>query len=292
MMKRTKISKILMEALYSACFLLVDPSGRIVTGTAVRGDVPNHQSWQSNFSDTHFYLHRLDPTPLFAAKLPIGGEAREAIKTTTKRALAEMFHCAQQQAGRALLCYASRFGRVDSVDLRIRIFPEGNLYAHIRNRVVDSISTSSAETSYYPNVADGAGVRGLNHLKDACLALGWSSRRQHDAGSTGFDLASFYNVLMSMPELNAVSGNGSNEPLPGLMGDLLNLTTEIFSDPIVTRRHEALVKALVNSQRLWLGKEKIEHIAVPATLPNYSERFDDIAKKFNIPEAQGDHEAG
>lgn len=278
-MKQTKRSGTAVDTLHSDCFLLVASSGNIEAGTAVREDLDGHETWQSHCANDHFRLQRLYPTQLSAVDLPIDRVVRKSIEATITRALAGILDRAQREAGRALLCYALRFGRVDSIDLRIRIFPDGNLYVHVKNRTVDRILTAGTHTVIYSSAPGDRDASFVNHLQNACVGLGWTAQRHRDAPNTGYDLSSFYDALTSIPELTDVSGSAPNPSIPGLMGELLNLATEIFTDSTVTRGYEALVKALVDNQRLWLSQEEIESVVAPATVPDYSERIAEIAVK-------------
>jgi hypothetical protein len=66
-----------------------------------------------------------------------------------------------------------------------------------------------------------------------------------------------------------------------LRAELQILASEIIADPVLAPRHAELAAALFENEHL--DRTKIENILVPTTLPDYSRRIEEIAKRFNIP---------
>jgi hypothetical protein len=70
-----------------------------------------------------------------------------------------------------------------------------------------------------------------------------------------------------------------------LQKELQSLALEIIRDPIISPRHSELARRLSESK--YLDRSEVEEILLPASLPDYSARLAEIAKKFNIGGTDG-----
>jgi hypothetical protein len=55
-----------------------------------------------------------------------------------------------------------------------------------------------------------------------------------------------------------------------------------MANPVVASRQEELTRQL--AEKLQLNQEEVKAIVEPASLPDYSNRLEEIRKEFNLPE--------
>ena len=55
-----------------------------------------------------------------------------------------------------------------------------------------------------------------------------------------------------------------------------------MANPVVASRHEELTRQ--RGEKLQLNQEEVEPIVEPASLPDYSNRLEEIRNEFNLPE--------
>ena len=184
-------------------------------------------------------------------------------------------YTAKHEAGHATTSYALRLSSVAFINLKFKVIPHGNLFQHIRNPKSISLKVIRGVTS----VAFPSGdTDSLTKFGGACFALGGIAGCDGDGTGADGDVERCSGLLASIGELD----RAAIEPL---QKQLQILAFEIIRDSIISLRHGELARRLSESQ--YLDQTEVEKILVPASLPDYSPRLAEMAKKFNIGKTAG-----
>ncbi len=266
---------------HSKRFLIVDQSGKIVADNKVRMDYPSYQTWECDYRGGSISLRKVYPSQGEPIQLPIDRHTRDSIQMKTNLSSDVRLFNAKHEAGHALLFYALRFCSVGCIDLGVRVTLRGNLRAQNQDREPLSLTLLKGGTSPNMNAQDLTSLHGVRQLAAACQGLGGIAGCQGNQTGAKEDLARVNELITSVSKSASVPTEGLGQTARRLLDELQALANEIIADPVVAPRHKALAEALVAKE--CLDQTEIENILVPGTLPDYSGRIEEIAKRFNIP---------
>ncbi len=257
------------------CFLWVHSSGNIVGDRELRHDLVNCETWFSKYWGQHLSVQRLYPSGGPLEELKVSPKLRQHIERKRNLYFSEIVHYARHEAGHATTCHTLRLDLVNYIHLNLKVIPDGNLFDQIAARELIAFKLVKAVTS----VGDPNNTS-LEHLKAlawACYSLGGIAGCGNDIGAGG-DLEMFHYFVTRVLELDRAA-------VGRLQTELQSLANEIIRDPIVSPRHSELARCLSESK--YLDRDAVEKILLPASLPDYSPRLAEIAKKFNVGGAAG-----
>jgi hypothetical protein len=266
---------------HSKYFLIVDQGGNIVADNKVRTDRPGYQTWECDYRGGDIWLRKVYPSQDQPIQLHIDRPMRVRIQMRSNPSFAETLFNPKHEAGHALFCYALRHCSVRAIDLRISVILEGNLHTQIKNREIESLRLSKAVTSPDFNGQDLTNPSAVQQLAAACQGLGGIAGCQGNQSGADNDLLKVNALITFVSNSASARKEGLGQTARRLLDELQALANEIIADPVVAPRHKALAEALV--AKGCLDQTEIENILVPATLPDYSGRIEEIAKRFNIP---------
>jgi hypothetical protein len=165
--------------------------------------------------------------------------------------------------------------RVNFISVNLKVRPDGNLFDQIAARELIAPKLVKGATSVGdPN---NPSLEPLKALAWACHSLGGIAGCGDDIGAED-DLGRFHSLVASISEFDRAA-------VGRLQTELQSLANDIIRDPIVSPRHSELARCLSESK--FLDREGVEKILLPASLPDYSPRLAEIAKKFNVGGAAG-----
>ena len=156
------------------------------------------------------------------------------------------------------------------INLNLKVIPKGNLFDQIAARKLIALKLIKGATSV--GVPNNTSLEPLKALAWACYALGGIAGCGDDIGAED-DLKRFHRLVASVSELDRAA-------VGPLQTEMQSLANNIIIDPIVSARHSELARCLSESK--YLDRGGIEKILLPASLPDYSQRLEEIAKKFNV----------
>jgi hypothetical protein len=256
-------------------FLCVDSSGKIVGVRELRHDFVGCETWFSEYSGQHLGVQRLYPSGGPLEKLKVSPELRQNIERRRNLYFSEIVHHARHEAGHASTCCTLRLERVNFISVNLKVRPDGNLFDQIAARELIAPKLVKGATSVGdPN---NPSLEPLKALAWACHSLGGIAGCGDDIGAED-DLGRFHSLVASISEFDRAA-------VGRLQTELQSLANDIIRDPIVSPRHSELARCLSESK--FLDREGVEKILLPASLPDYSPRLAEIAKKFNVGGAAG-----
>jgi len=257
------------------CFLWVHSSGEIVGERELRHDHADYETWLCEYWGQYLRVQRLYPNAGGPRNLTIPPESRGDIETKRRKHFANIVHTAKHEAGHTITCYALRLDPVEFINLNFKVIPVGNLFEQINNPRLISLKVIKGVTSVgFPS----ADIDSLKMLSWACYALGGIAGCNGNSTGAEGDLERCRGLLARIRELD----RAATEPL---QKELQSLALEIIRDPIISPRHSELARRLSESK--YLDRSDVEEILLPASLPDYSARLAEIAKKFNIGGTDG-----
>lgn len=262
-----------VQPLFRGCFLFVDPKGNISGDRLVRLDIDGYETWSCEYTGNHVTLRRLHPNDAAPVKLPLSRAQTQSIEKICENPRIE--HSSAHEAGHATVCYALRLRRINYTSLMFTLVLKGNLYEQIRKGDAATPVVVKGNTNHdLPSVTvDKIDV--FERLKLASYSLGGIAGCRGDGAGAANDVMRFDQIIDSIPKLNDTDRRR-------LKTALKSLVSEIMRDRTVSSRHAELARSL--SQDRFLGTEAVEAILVPGTLPDYSPKILQIAKKFNLLE--------
>lgn len=271
------------------CYLSVSPQGEIVANRKKRVDHPNLETWHCEYFQRSFRVAKVYPDLTEPQFLTIEAHAYQILENKRKEHISRKSQNAGHEAGHAILFYGLRVDVVEEIDISSGARLGDNLYDQLKRKVADSSFFIGGTTCASNRQADQQSRDTRYRLGLACQGFGGLVGSRGD--QTGFkeELRAIRNVLAPLDPSRrsgyysfGLSTAGQPESLSRLEDRLKSLAEEIMSNPVVASRHEELTRQLV--EKLQLKQEEVEAIVKPASLPDYSNRLEEIRKEFNLPE--------
>jgi hypothetical protein len=271
------------------CYLWVDSQGKILADKRKRIDSPAYETWQCEYFEGFFRVTRLYPNLAATQTLKIDDGHYEALKVKFQEHSGRKPQNARHESGHAILFYALRFLPVDAIDIRPKAILRGNLYEQARRGWASQIGFIGGTTSPLPSEPKGLRSDTLRTLSSACQGYGGLAACGEGSPGTDGDVQKCRSEIQilaaSTHPIVAFSSDPHEEQkrtVATLCDRLKSFACEIIANPVVAARHEQLAQQLLEKEILF--QREIEAILVPATLPDYSGRLEEIRKKFLLPE--------
>lgn len=271
------------------CYLYVSPQGEVVGNRKKRVDHPDLETWHCEYFQRSFRVAKVHPSLTEPQSLSIEAKAYQVLEDKRKEYISRKLQNARHEAGHGILFYALRVDVVEEIDINPGARLGKNLYDQLKRKTADSLFFISGTASPTNRQADQQSRDTRYRLGLACQGFGGLVGSRGD--QTGFegDLGAIRNVLAPLdPSRRSgslsfdLSTIGHPETLSRLEHRLKSLAEEIMANPVVASRHEELTRQL--GEKLQLNQEEVEPIVEPASLPDYSNRLEEIRKEFNLPE--------
>jgi hypothetical protein len=270
------------------CYLYVSPQGEVVADRKKRVDHPDLETWHCEYFQRSFRVAKVHPNLTEPQSLRIEGTVYQVLEDKRKQHLSRKSQNARHEAGHAILFYALRVDVVEEININLGVRLGGNLLDQLKRKVANSRSLFfiGGTTCSPDRLADQHSRDTRYRLGLACQGFGGLVGSRGD--QTGFegDLRLIRNALAPL-DPSRRSGSlsfdlSTAESLSRLEDRLKSLAEEIMANPVVASRHEGLTRQL--AEKLQLNQEEVEAIVEPVSLPDYSNRLEEIRKEFGLPE--------
>jgi hypothetical protein len=249
----------------------VDGHGDIVADRRIRQDVGKYQTWSCEYVGEYLHLQQVYPYIGEPRRLAIAAAYAQYINIRRAAYSAGITRWSRHEAGHATICYAIRLTHVDAVSVEFTVIPGGNLRTQLRTRSVPAPRIIKGSIS--AGDLSEVNVDAKRMFAWAFQALGGIAGRDGDTEDAEDDLERYRAMIAGISSLDHAA-------IDRLQSELQALALQIIRDPIVSPRFEELARTL--SQRLFLGRDEIENILLPSSLPDYSGAIVEIAKRFAI----------
>jgi hypothetical protein len=273
----------------SQCYLYVSPQGEVLGNRKKRVDHPDLETWHCEYFQRSFRVAKVHPNLTEPQSLRIEGTVYQVLEDKRKKHLSRKSQNARHEAGHAILFYALRVDIVEEIDINLGARLGKNLYDQLKRKVADSLFFIGGTASPPDRQADQQSRDTRYTLGLACQGFGGLVGSRGDQIGFKEDLRAIRKVLAPLDPSRrsgslsfSLSTAGQPESLSRLEDRLKSLAEEIMANPVVASRHEELARQL--EEKLQLNQEEVEAIVKPASLPDYSNRLEEIRKEFNLPE--------
>jgi hypothetical protein len=273
------------------CYLFVSPQGEIVADRQKRVDRPNLETWHCEYFHRSFRVTKVHPNLTEPQFIGMEAEMYQILEDKRKEHINRKSQKARHEAGHAILFYGLRVDIVEEININPGARLGDNLHDQLKSKVANSRSVCfiSGTTCTPDRLADQQSRDTRYALGLACQGFGGLVVSRGDQTGFGGDLRAIRDILAPLDPArrSGMDSFGSNttgqpESLSRLEGRLKSLAEEIMSNPVVASRHEELARQLAEKRQL--NQEEVEAIVKPASLPDYSNRLEEIRKEFDLPE--------
>jgi hypothetical protein len=256
-----------------------------------RVDHPDLETWHCEYLQRSFRIAKVHPNLTEPQSLRIEAKTYQVLEDKRKEHISRKSQNARHEAGHAILFYALRVDVVEETNINPGARLGDNLHDQLKRKVANSHSVFfiGGTTCAPDRQADQQSRDTRYRLGLACELFGGLVGSRGDQFGFKEDLNAIRNTLTPLaPSRRSgslsfdLSTAGQPESLSRLEDRLKSLAEEIMSNPVVASRHEELARQL--AEKLQLNQEEVEAIVEPASLPDYSNRLEEIRKEFNLPE--------